>query len=74
MNIHKNSVSKSLVPTNQKCNDLDFGELIKGKKIKRVRHIIWLATTWCTWRACNNILFRGVIFNVFSLVLIIYDV
>jgi hypothetical protein len=39
MNIHKNSVSKSLVPTNKKCNDLDFGELIKGKKIKRVRHI-----------------------------------
>jgi hypothetical protein len=45
-----------------------FGELIKGKKTKRVRYIIWLAATWCIWRARNNVIFRGVIFNVHSLV------
>jgi hypothetical protein len=44
-----------------------FGNLFKGKKTKRMRHIIWLAITWCIWRARNNILFRGVIFNVSSL-------
>jgi hypothetical protein len=47
---------------------LMFGELIKGKKYKRVTHIIWLATMWCLWRSRNNILFRGVDVNVPSLV------
>jgi hypothetical protein len=37
---------------------LSFGGIIKGKNTKRLRHIIWLATTWCIWRTRNNILFR----------------
>ncbi|XP_045810084.1 uncharacterized protein LOC123904464 [Trifolium pratense] len=38
---------------------LSFGLIIKSKKGKKVRHLIWLATTWCLWRTRNNILFRG---------------
>jgi hypothetical protein len=45
-----------------------FGQVFKGKKIKRLRHIIWLATTWSIWRARDNILFRGAIVNITSLV------
>jgi hypothetical protein len=44
------------------------GQLLKGRKFKRMKHIIWLATTWCTWRARNNIIFRGDLVNVSSLV------
>jgi hypothetical protein len=36
-----------------------FGDIIKSKKGNRVRHLIWLATTWCIWRLRNNIVFRG---------------
>jgi hypothetical protein len=35
-----------------------FGDIVKGKKCKGVKHIIWLATTWCIWRTPNNVLFR----------------
>jgi hypothetical protein len=45
-----------------------FGDLIKGKHSKSVKHIIWLATTWCIWRKRNNIIFRGENMNVPSLV------
>ncbi|KAK2457421.1 hypothetical protein QL285_004692 [Trifolium repens] len=45
-----------------------FGQLTKGKKVKRLRHIIWLATTWCIWRERNNIIFRGALVNIPSLV------
>jgi hypothetical protein len=45
-----------------------FGRLIKGKKQKRLKHIIWLATTWCIWRAHNNIIFRGALVNIPSLI------
>jgi hypothetical protein len=45
-----------------------FGKLAKGKICKGVKHLIWLATTWCIWRLWNNILFRGDFVNVFFLV------
>jgi hypothetical protein len=44
-----------------------FGELFKGSKFKRYRHIIWLATTWSIWRTRNNIIFRGDSVNVSTL-------
>jgi hypothetical protein len=47
---------------------LSFGDLIKGNKIKRMWHIIWLVITWCIWRTRNNILFRDAFVNVSSLV------
>jgi hypothetical protein len=46
---------------------LNFGGILKGKKTKGLRHIIWLATTWCIWRSRNNILFRGDSVNISSL-------
>jgi hypothetical protein len=45
-----------------------FGQLTTGKKNKRLRHTIWLATTCCIWRERNNILFRGALVNIPSLV------
>jgi hypothetical protein len=36
-----------------------FGALLENKKFEKARHVIWLATTWCLWRARNNVLFRG---------------
>jgi hypothetical protein len=41
-----------------------FGELSKGDKSNRYRHIIWLAMTWSIWRMQNNILFRGTCVNI----------
>ncbi|CAJ2661771.1 unnamed protein product [Trifolium pratense] len=38
---------------------LTFGSLVKSKKGMKVKHLVWLATTWCLWRMRNNILFRG---------------
>jgi hypothetical protein len=46
---------------------LTFGGILKGKKTKGLRHIIWVATTWCIWRSRNNILFRGDSVNISSL-------
>jgi hypothetical protein len=46
---------------------LTFGGILKGKKTKGLRHIIWVATTWCIWRFRNNILFRGASVNISSL-------
>jgi hypothetical protein len=45
-----------------------FGGLLSGKKAKKFRYIIWMATTWCIWRTRNNILFRGAPINILSLV------
>jgi hypothetical protein len=44
------------------------GQLLKGRKFKRMKHIFWLATTWCIWRARNNIIFRGDLVSVSFLV------
>jgi hypothetical protein len=47
---------------------LAFGSVFKGKNSKKLRYIIWLATTWCIWRTRNNIMFRGDHINIISLV------
>ncbi|CAJ2639614.1 uncharacterized protein LOC123915271 [Trifolium pratense] len=38
-----------------------FGELFKVKDKGRVRHLVWLATTWNLWKMRNNVIFQGVI-------------
>jgi hypothetical protein len=47
---------------------LSFGGIFSGKKTKKFRYIIWMATTWCIWRTRNIILFRGDPINIISLV------
>ncbi|CAJ2677955.1 unnamed protein product [Trifolium pratense] len=38
---------------------LSFGSLVKSRKGNRIRHLIWLATTWCLWKLRNNVVFNG---------------
>lgn len=39
---------------------LRFGLLLKGRKLKAAKHIIWMATIWAIWQARNRVLFlRG---------------
>jgi hypothetical protein len=45
-----------------------FGALVKSKKGNRVRHLIWLATTWCIWKLRNKIVFNGGAPNVSQIV------
>jgi hypothetical protein len=45
-----------------------FGSLVSSNKGPKVRHIIWLAPTRCLWRLCNNIMFRGFMPNLSSIV------
>jgi hypothetical protein len=42
--------------------------IVSSNKRPKVRHIIWLATTWCLWRLRNNIVFRGFVPNLSSIV------
>jgi hypothetical protein len=41
-----------------------FSELLKPCRLKKVRHLIWCATTWCIWSLRNNIIFRGASFCI----------
>jgi hypothetical protein len=45
-----------------------FGALVKTKKGHRVRHLIWLATTWCIWNLRNQVIFNGAAPNVLKIV------
>jgi hypothetical protein len=45
-----------------------FGALVKCKNGNRVRHLIWLATTWCIWKLRNQIVFKGAAPNIPQLV------
>ncbi|KAK2384525.1 hypothetical protein QL285_071861 [Trifolium repens] len=38
-----------------------FGDMCKSKDDRRVRHLIWLATTWNIWKHRNNVIFNCVI-------------
>ncbi|CAJ2628180.1 unnamed protein product [Trifolium pratense] len=44
-----------------------FGDFLKSNKCGRVRHLIWLTTTWCLWKLRNNIIFRGEVAGVSKL-------
>ncbi|CAJ2668249.1 unnamed protein product [Trifolium pratense] len=45
-----------------------FGDIMKSKRGPKVKHLIWLATTWCAWNLRNNIVFRGAIADLALLV------
>ncbi|PNY05892.1 ribonuclease H [Trifolium pratense] len=45
-----------------------FGGIVKSKKGEKVKHLIWLVTTWCIWRLRNNIIFRGALADCAQLV------
>jgi hypothetical protein len=47
---------------------LCFGDLTKSSKENRVRHLIWLATTWSLWKLHNNVIFNGITPNLSKLV------
>jgi hypothetical protein len=46
---------------------IKFGECVKTKKGGRVRHLIWLATTWNIWKLRNNVIFNGSPLNASSI-------
>jgi hypothetical protein len=53
-------VSQSLLTGLEGWNHfLCFGKMVKSKKGNRIRHLIWLATTWCIWKHRNNVIFNG---------------
>jgi hypothetical protein len=33
--------------------------MVKTKRGNRIRHLIWLATTWSIWKHRNNVVFNG---------------
>jgi hypothetical protein len=37
-----------------------FGKLFGHQHKGRINHLIWLATTWCTWNLRNQVVFKGV--------------
>lgn len=47
---------------------LSFAGTIKGKKRRRSRHIIWMATAWVLWTTRNNVIFRGESANVIDVI------
>ncbi|CAJ2634841.1 unnamed protein product [Trifolium pratense] len=44
-----------------------FGELFKVKDKGRVRHLVWLATTWNLWKLRNKVIFKGEIPDISAL-------
>jgi hypothetical protein len=47
---------------------LKFGELFNSKINVRVRHLIWLATAWNSWKLRNNVIFNGTTSEASSLI------
>lgn len=52
---------------------MEFGKMIKGKRQKRVKHLIWLAVIWNIWMARNRVVFKGEVLSIPSLLLGIKD-
>lgn len=48
---------------------LEHGTHLTRKKTSRTSHIIWLATTWCTWNLRNSILLEGKVADMWRTVL-----
>lgn len=36
-----------------------FAKVFTGKKSKKIRHLIWLASCWSIWLTRNNLIFKG---------------
>lgn len=47
---------------------VQFGQQLKGRKLKGLKHLIWIATVWAIWCASNKSIFEGSVFNVSSIV------
>lgn len=45
-----------------------FGNLMKGRKLKGTKHMVWIATVWSIWHARNKVIFEGSVFNVKNVV------
>lgn len=50
-------------------NFFQFGELIKGRKRRELKHLLWIAVVYNLWVARNKVLFRGEVTNVRSIVM-----
>lgn len=38
---------------------VQFSEMLKGKKARRVKNIIWMAVSWALWSMRNKVIFEG---------------
>lgn len=45
-----------------------FGMMLKGRKLKRLKHLVWIATIWGIWQTRNKVLFDGAVANISSIV------
>lgn len=53
---------------------VEFGKMVKGRKQKGVKHLIWMAVVWNIWLARNKVIFQGEVASVPSIVSGIKDV
>lgn len=49
-------------------NFMKLGGLIKGKRRKGIKHLIWAVVVWKIWTARNKVLFKGEVVNVKSII------
>jgi hypothetical protein len=55
-----NWIGKSVPTYLVGCNHFTrFGKLFRHQNKGRTNHLIWLATTWCTWNLRNQVVFNG---------------
>lgn len=45
-------------------NFLSFGAKIQGKRIRGIRHLVWIAVVRKVWFARNKVLFKGEVVSV----------
>lgn len=45
-----------------------FGQQLGGRKLKRMKFMIWIATVWALWNARNRKIFQGVECNINNIV------
>lgn len=38
---------------------LQFYEILKGKRVRKVKNLVWTAVTWALWNMRNNLFFDG---------------
>lgn len=45
-----------------------FGQQLMGRKLKRLKFVLWIATIWAIWHARNKKIFEGIACNINSIV------